>query len=156
MATLNVCLCYCQRCYEGAAGGLHHSYGCFAPFLPCAHAQRGKVIGFVVAVVVVVVSTKITRSGILGEFASAICSYGVGNRKKTRVRASRLSKRDHETYTSCFLLVTPISHTHNSYLHMHTARSRTRTLAIASAISCTFAHGGYRSIFAGSMNDSNC
>ena len=38
--------------------------------LPRAHAQRGKVIGFVV----VVVSTKIARSRILGEFASANCS----------------------------------------------------------------------------------
>ena len=116
--------------------------------------RMGKVIGFVV--VVVVVSTKIARSGILGEFASANCSYGVGNRKKTRIRASRLSKRDHESYKSCFLLVTPISHTHSNYLHMHTAHSRTRTLAIASAIFCTLAHAGYRSIFAGSMNDGNC
>ena len=128
-----------------------------AAFLPRAHAQRGKVIGFVVVVVVVVVvSTKIARSGILGEFASANCSFGVGNRKKTRVRASRLSKRDHESYKSCFLLVTPISHTHSNYLHMHTARSRTRTLAIASALFCTLVHAGYRSIFAGSMNDGNC
>ena len=37
--------------------------------LPHAHAQRGKVI--VSVVVVVVVSTKIARSRILGEFASA-------------------------------------------------------------------------------------
>ena len=110
------------------------------------------VVVVVVVIVVVVVSTKIARSGILGEFASANCSYGVGNRKKTRVRASRLSKRDHESYKSCFLLVTPISHTHSNYLHMHTARSRTRTrtLAIASAIFCTLAHAGYRAIFAGS------
>ena len=42
--------------------------------LPRAHAQiRGKVIGSVV-VVVVVVSTKIARSRILGEFTSATCS----------------------------------------------------------------------------------
>ena len=39
-------------------------------FLPCAHAQRGKVIGSVV----VVVSTKIARSRVLGEFTSATCS----------------------------------------------------------------------------------
>ena len=38
-------------------------------FLPRAHAQRGKVIGSVV-VVVVVVHTKIARSRILGEFVS--------------------------------------------------------------------------------------
>ena len=38
--------------------------------LPRAHAQRGKVIGSVVVVVVVVVHTKIARSRILGEFAS--------------------------------------------------------------------------------------
>ena len=38
-------------------------------FLPRAHAQRGKVIGSVV-VVVVVVHTKIARSQILGEFVS--------------------------------------------------------------------------------------
>ena len=120
--------------------------------LPRAHAQRGKVIGFVV-VVVVVVSTKIARSGILGEFASTNCSYGVGNRKKTRVWASRLSKRDHESYKSCSLMVTPISHAHSNYLHM---RSRTRTLAIASALFCTLAHAGYRSIFTSSMNDGNC
>ena len=44
--------------------------GCLC--LPRAHAQRGKVIGLVV--VVVVVSTKIARSRILGEFASANCS----------------------------------------------------------------------------------
>ena len=37
-----------------------------------AHAQRGEVIGPVV--VVVVVSTKIAKSRILGEFASANCS----------------------------------------------------------------------------------
>ena len=41
-------------------------------FLPRAHAQRGKVIGSVV--VVVVVSTKIAGSRILGEFTSATCS----------------------------------------------------------------------------------
>ena len=103
-----------------------HTTGIF--LLPRAHAQRGKVIGSVV--VVVVVSTKIARSRILGEFASANCSDGVINRKKTRERASRLSKRDHESYKSCFLLVTPISHTHSNYLHMHAERSRTRTLAI--------------------------
>ena len=40
----------------------------------CANAQRGKVIGRVVVVVVVVVSTKIARSRILGEFTSATCS----------------------------------------------------------------------------------
>ena len=61
-------------------------------FLPRAHAQRGKVIGsVVVVVVVVVVSTKIARSRVLGEFASASCSQGAINRKKTRERASRLS-----------------------------------------------------------------
>ena len=47
--------------------------------LPHTHAQRGKVIGFVVVVIVVVVvvivvSTKIARSRILGEFTSATCS----------------------------------------------------------------------------------
>ena len=134
-----------------------HGHECMrncAYFYPArAHAQRDKVIGFVVFVVVVV-STKIARSGILGEFASANCSVGVGNRKKTRVWVSRLSKRDHESYKSCFLLVTPISHTHSNYLHMHTARSR--TLAIASAIFCTLTHAGYRSVFAGSMNYGNC
>ena len=41
-----------------------------ASLLPRAHAQRGKVIGSVVVVVVVVVHTKIARSRILGEFAS--------------------------------------------------------------------------------------
>ena len=41
---------------------------CVALFLPRAHAQRGKVIGSVV-----VVSTKIARSRILGEFTSANC-----------------------------------------------------------------------------------
>ena len=82
------------------------------------HAQRCIVIGSVI-VVVVVVSTKIARSRILGEFASANCSQGVKNHKETHIRASRLSKRDHESYKSCFLLVTPISHTHSNYLHMH-------------------------------------
>ena len=101
--------------------------------LPRAHAQRGKVIGSVV--VVVVVSTKIARSTILREFASANCSQGFINCKKTCERASRQSKSDHESYRSCFLLVTPISHTHSdsNYLHMHalySERSRTRTLAI--------------------------
>ena len=66
------------------------------------HAQRGKVIGFVV--VVVVVSTKIARSGILGEFVSANCSYGVGNRKKMRIWVSKLSIRDHESYNLCFFV----------------------------------------------------
>ena len=69
-----------------------------------------------------------------GELANANCSQGIINRKKTQC-ASRLSKRDHEIYKSCFLLVTPISHTHSNYLHniMHapySERSRTRTLAI--------------------------
>ena len=95
--------------------------------LPRAHAQRGKVIGSVV--VVVVVSTKIARSRILGEFASANCRYDVENRKKTCVRASKLSKRGHESYKSCFVLVTPISHTHSNYLHMH-ALAHARTLVI--------------------------
>ena len=53
--------------------------------LPRMHAQRGKVIG---SVIVVVVSTKIARSRVLGEFASANCSQGVMNRKKTRERAN--------------------------------------------------------------------
>ena len=124
--------------------------------LPRAHAQRGKVIGFVV---VVVVSTKIARSRILDKFASANCSYGVGNRKETRVRASRLSKRDHKSYESCFLLVTPISHTHSNYLsyaygpleHAHAGYCISHILYTP-----TRAHAGYRSIFVGSMNDGNC
>ena len=114
-----------------------HSTTTFNPArmsLPRAHAQRGKVISsVVVGVVVVVVSTKIARSRILGEFASANCSQGVINRKKTRERASRLSKRDHESYKSCFLLVTPISHTHSNYLYMHAelnARARAHWLLI--------------------------
>ena len=40
--------------------------------LSCANAQMGKVIGSVIAVVVV--STKTARSRILGEFTSANCS----------------------------------------------------------------------------------
>ena len=87
--------------------------------LPRAHAQRGKVIGSVV-VVIVVVSTKIARSRLLSEILSANCSQGVRNRKKACVHVSRLSKRDHKS----FLLVTPISHTHSYYLHMHTPHSR--------------------------------
>ena len=34
------------------------------------------------------------------------------------MRASRLSKMGHESYKSCFLLVTPISYTHSNYLHI--------------------------------------
>ena len=49
----------------------YHNSQCAS--LPRAHAQRGKVIGRVV-VVVVVVSTKIARARILGEFTSANCS----------------------------------------------------------------------------------
>ena len=48
--------------------------------LPRAHAQRGKVIGLVV----VVVSSKIARSGILGEFASDNCSYMVSEIERKR------------------------------------------------------------------------
>ena len=67
---------------------------------PRAHAQSDKVIGSVV----VVVSMKIARSRILDKFA--ITNYGLGfrNRKETHVRESRLSKRDHESYKSCFSL----------------------------------------------------
>ena len=82
--------------------------------LPRAHAQRGEVIG---SVVVVVVSTKIARSRILGEFASVHCSYGVRNQKKMQG-----CPKDHESCTSCFLLVTPISHTHINDLPMHALR----------------------------------
>ena len=75
---------------------------------------------------------KIARSGILSEFASANCSQGVRNQKKTRVRMSRLSTRGHESYKSRFLLVTPISHTHSNYLHMHAPiHSRRSTLVNA-------------------------
>ena len=95
--------------------------------LPRVHAQRGKVIDSVV----VVVSTKIARSRVLGEFKSVNYSQSVINCKKMCIRASRLSKRDHESYKSCFLLVMPISHTHSKYLHMHAPYSeRARTLAI--------------------------
>ena len=94
-----------------------------------AHAQRGKIIG---SVIVVVVSTKIAKSRLLDEFASANCSQGVRNRKKTYERASRLSTRDHESYKSCFLLVTPISHAHSNYLHCihHILNARARWLLI--------------------------
>ena len=86
------------------------------------HMRKGvKVIGFVVVVVVVVVSKKNLQIQILGEFASANCGYGVGNQKKAGVQVSGLSKSNHESYKSCFLLVTPISHTHSNYLHVHTA-----------------------------------
>ena len=53
----------------GAGPGEEPSWcRCILHLLPCAHAQRGKVIGSVV--VVVVVHTKIAQSRILGEFAS--------------------------------------------------------------------------------------
>ena len=43
-----------------------------------------------------------------------------------------MSKSDHESYKSRFLLVTPISHTHSDYLHMHGERSRKSTSTLAS------------------------
>ena len=61
--------------------------------LPHVHSQRGKIIGCIVDVVVVI-STKTARCIILGEFASANC---IRNRTRTRVRALKLSKRDHES-----------------------------------------------------------
>ena len=100
---------------------------------------------------------KIARSGILGEFASAYCSYGVGIERKRAYGHQGCPKGTTEAINRAFcwsrLLVTP---TAINYLHMHTGRSSTRTLAIASAIFCTLAHAGHRSIFAGSMNDGNC
>ena len=126
-------------------------------YVPRAHAQRGEVIGFVVVVVVVVVSKKNLQIQILGKFASANCGYGVGNRKKAGVQVSRLSKRDHESYKSCFcwsrLLVTP---TAIICMCIRPARAHARLLLHASTIFCTLAHSGYRSIFTGSMNDGNC
>ena len=62
--------------------------------LPRAHAQRNKVVGSVV-VFVVVVSTKIARSRILGEFASANCSKvsEIGKNPRTCVKAVQKGPR---------------------------------------------------------------
>ena len=116
--------------YTTGRGGLtitySHSY--YYPVRMC----KGKVIS---SVVVVVVSTNIARSTILGELVSANCSQGVINRKKTREHASRLSKRDHKSYinrSSCWsrLLVTPTAIICICMRHILIACTRARTLAI--------------------------
>ena len=74
-----------------------HSITIIHSYLPRAHVQRGKVMGSVV-IVVVVISTKIARSRVLGVSARADYGLNVGNSKKTRSCVSRVWQKDHESY----------------------------------------------------------
>ena len=80
------------------------------------HAQRGKVIGFV-AVVVVVISTKITKSLELGVFASYNCRKMQEISKKMTLVSRCLIKAtkgvNHANRVP--LTDTPIYHTRSSY-----------------------------------------
>ena len=96
-------------------------------FTHAHEAQRGKVIG---SVVVVVVSTKITRSRSLGKFASANCSYVSETKRKCVYVRRGCPNRTTKAINRVILFVTPISHTHSKYLHIHALRSRTCMLAI--------------------------
>ena len=61
--------------------------------LPCAHAQRGKVIGSIVIVVI----TKIARSRVLGVSASVSCRSNVGKKRENRVRHVPAMRKAHES-----------------------------------------------------------
>ena len=76
--------------------------------------QRGKAIGSVVVVVVVVVDTKIARSQIIGEFASPVARVEMSEiaiaRKRTYVRRScpkGTTKAPDRAFCRTRLLVTP-------------------------------------------------
>ena len=103
-------------------------------YLPYAHAQKGKVIGnrSVIVVIVVVVSTKIARSRILGEVTSATCSQSVRNRKKSTYVRQGCPKGTTKAINRAFcwsrLLVTP---TVIICIIMHGERSRKRTSTLA-------------------------
>ena len=94
-------------------------------------------------VIVVVVSTKITRSRILGV---QVYLQVVTIVKCQIARKCAYMHQGCPKGTTNFLLVTPITHTRSNYLHMHAPylkHSHTRTLAI-------------NEVFAGSLNDGNC
>ena len=71
---------------------------------------RGKAISSVIVVVVIIVHTKIARSRDLGILVNGQYYQDVENGV---IFASKcLIRTDQECYKSCYLVATPISHTH--------------------------------------------
>ena len=102
---------------------LIHTHICFHNHLtcwntvviPCACA-RGKVIGFVVVVVVVdIVSTKIAKSQKIGVWQSALCHQTVESHEKLCSVRFKSLRKAHEHYKSCVFT----GHAYRPHLAMH-------------------------------------